>query len=116
VGPSGAVASFPGGIIGCPTRPLTPALPTNEIAQAALDYVKFPNPSVSAVYRASNEQGDFGRIFSFNVGSCGPGVADDTWVVYVHGVPNAGPAGSTAKVALVLAHYADGWHVFGRYP
>jgi photosystem II stability/assembly factor-like uncharacterized protein len=116
IGPPGDVAPFPGGIIGCPTRPLTPGLPTTAIAQAALAYVKFPNPTVSAVYRGSSEEGDFGRIFSFNVGSCGPDVLDNIWVAYVHGVPNAGQGGSTARVGLALAHYADGWHVFGRYP
>jgi photosystem II stability/assembly factor-like uncharacterized protein len=116
IGPPGDVASVPGGIIGCPTRPLTPGLPTNAIAQAALAYVKFPNPSVSGVYRGNSGEGDFARIFSFNVGSCGPDILDNIWVAYVHGVPNAGPGGSTARVTLALAHYEDGWHVFGRYP
>ena len=37
-------------------------------------------------------------------------------VAYVIGPPNAGQGGSTARVTLALAHYADGWHVFGRYP
>jgi hypothetical protein len=110
------VASVPGGIIGCPTRPLTPGLPTNAIGQAALAYVKFPDPSVSAVYRGNSGEGDFAEIFSFNVGSCGPDILDKIWVAYVEGVPNAGPGGSTARVTLALAHYEDGWHVFGRYP
>jgi len=117
IGPPGAVASVPGGIIGCPTRALTTGLATNAIAQAALAYVKFPNPSVSAVYRGStSDEGEFGEVFRFNVGSCGPDILDNIWVAYVEGVPNAGPGGSTARVALALAHYADGWHVFGQYP
>ena len=116
IGPPGDVASVPGGIIGCPTRPLTPGLPTNAIAQAALAYVKFPDPSVFGVYRGNSGEGDFDRIFSFNVGSCGPDILDNIWVAYVRGVPNAGPGGSTARVTLALAHYEDGWHVFGHYP
>ena len=115
-GPPGSVASFPGGIIGCPTRRLTPEPPSTAIAQAARDYVQFPGPFVSAVYRADSTEGDFAKIFSFNVGSCRPNILDSVWVAYVQGVPNAGPGGSTARVTLALAHYADGWHVFGRYP
>jgi len=71
---------------------------------------------VFGVYRGNSGEGDFDRIFSFNVGSCGPDILDNIWVAYVRGVPNAGPGGSTARVTLALAHYEDGWHVFGHYP
>jgi photosystem II stability/assembly factor-like uncharacterized protein len=115
-GPPGDVASFPGGIIGCPTRTLTPAPPSIEIGRAAREYASFRNPTVSAVYRANATEGYYAELFRFNVGSCGPDTLANTWVAYVNGTPNTGPGGSTARVALALAHDGDGWHVFGRYP
>ena len=114
--PNPAVAPMPGGIIGCPTRPLTPAPPTFEIAQAASTYAHLPRSAVSAVYRGNSTEGAFASVFRFAVASCGPHVLENIWVAYVSGPPNAGEGGSTARVTLALAHYADGWHVFGRYP
>ncbi len=114
--PPGGLASFPGGIIGCPTRPLTPGPPTFEIAQRAADYADVARYYVRNVYSGSSTQGEFASVFRFNVGSCGPNILENSYVAYVIGPPNAGPGGSTARVTLALAHYADGWHVFGRYP
>jgi photosystem II stability/assembly factor-like uncharacterized protein len=113
--PPGGLAPFPGGIIGCPTRPLTPGQPTFEIAQAAAAYAHLSRSYVRNVYSGSSTEGEFASVFRFNVGSCGPHILDDIYVAYVIGPPNAGPGGSTRRVTLALAHYADGWHVFGRY-
>lgn len=116
------VVNIPGGIIGCPTRPLTPAEPGNPppgLIEAAFANIRSVRPwepdGVSQVYRVGTSAGSFGDLFTFHVGSCGREVADASWVVELHGVPNSGGGGSTPRAEVALAHYADGWHVFGRY-
>jgi photosystem II stability/assembly factor-like uncharacterized protein len=122
VGPPGNVASFPGGIIGCPTRPLTTAAPGDPppgLVSAAIRDIRSErhyNPTVAHVYRVSAPAGGtFGSVFTFNVGSCGKTVVDNSWVVELYGPVGLGSGGSTAQAQVVLAHSADGWHVFGRY-
>ena len=74
------------------------------------------NPTVDSVYRVGGPPaGTFASVFTFNVGSCGPSVVANTWVVELHGPIGQGGGGSTAQAQVVLAHYADGWQVFGRY-
>jgi photosystem II stability/assembly factor-like uncharacterized protein len=100
----------PGGIVGCPTRPLTPAPagdPPPGVVSAAIAYEDARavgiGGTVTAVYRVGYVgAGAFGNTFRDNVTSCGPAVARATWVV------------EFGATAVVLAHYADGWHVFGR--
>jgi hypothetical protein len=122
VGPPGSVASVPGGIIGCPTRPLTPAAPGDPppgLVAAAIRNIRTErhfDPTVDHVYRvAAPSGGTFGSVFTFNVGSCGTNVVDNSWVVELSGPIGQGGGGSTAQAQVVLAHYDDGWHVFGRY-
>jgi photosystem II stability/assembly factor-like uncharacterized protein len=122
VGPPGNVASVPGGIIGCPTRPLTPAAPDDPppgLVAAAIHNIRTERhfePTVDHVYRvAAPAGGTFGSVFTFNVGSCGKDVVDNSWVVELSGPIGQGGGGSTAQAQVVLAHYDDGWHVFGRY-
>jgi hypothetical protein len=122
IGPPGGVASFPGGIIGCPTRPLTPAAPGDPppgLVAAAIENIRTQRhfePTVDHVYRVSAPAGGtFGSVFTFNVGSCSKNVVDNSWVVELSGPIGQGGGASTAQAQVVLAHYADGWHVFGRY-
>ena len=122
IGPPGDVASFPGGIVGCPTRPLTPAESGNPppgLVAAAIENIRTQrhyDPIVDRVYRVGGSQGgSFASVFTYNVGSCGKRVVDNSWVVELHGPIGQGGGGSTAQAQVVLAHYADGWHVFGRY-
>ena len=78
--------------------------------------VRHYNPTVANVYRVgASPANTFGYLFAFQVGSCGKNVVDNSWVVELYGPTGQGGGGSTAQAQVVLAHYADGWHVFGRY-
>ena len=114
------VVNFPGGIVGCPTRPLTPPPPGNpppglvDAAKAYMHDSGAPTPvTVDVVYRVgANPKGSFGYLFKFQVGSCGDETMANAWVVEL-----TGPLGGASidQTQLALAHSADGWHVFGRY-
>jgi len=120
---SGRVAPAPGGIVGCPTRHVTPAPPGNPpagLVAAAIENVRSERhylPTVDRAYplAAPPADAEFASVFSYNVGACDPGVVVTSWVVEMHGPIGQGAGGSTAQAQVVLAHYADGWHVFGRY-
>jgi photosystem II stability/assembly factor-like uncharacterized protein len=114
--------NFPGGIVGCPTRTVTPAEPGNPppgVVAAAFAYIRaqgFWEPdAVSAVYKVGNLGGVFGELFNFHLRSCPKDAVANSWVVELHGKSGSGGGGSTPRAELALAHYADGWHVFGRY-
>ena len=117
------VAQVPGGIIGCPTRHLTPEQPGNPpagLVAAAIENVRSERhymPAVDRVYplAAPPADAEFAGVFTYNVGACNPGVVAESWVVEMHGPSGKGGGGSTAQAQVVLAHYADGWHVYGRY-
>jgi hypothetical protein len=116
------VSPIPGGIVGCPTRPLTPAPPGDPppgLVAAAIENIRSQrhyDPTVANVYRVgASPGGTFASVFTFNVRSCGKNVVDQSWVVELYGPAGQGGGGSTAQAQIVLAHYADGWHVFGRY-
>jgi photosystem II stability/assembly factor-like uncharacterized protein len=120
---SGRVAPIPGGIIGCPTRHVTPAPPGSPppgLVAAAIENVRSEGhytPTVERAYllAAPPADAEFADVFTYNVGACDPGVVVASWVVEMHGPIGRGGGGSTAQAQVVLAHYADGWHVFGRY-
>ena len=115
--------TWPGGIVGCPTRTLTPAEPGDPppgLVEAAFAYIRaqgFWEPdAASAVYKVGdNSTGVFGELFSFQLRSCPTGSVANSWVVELYGKIGSGGGGSTPSAEVVLAHYADGWHVFGRY-
>jgi photosystem II stability/assembly factor-like uncharacterized protein len=115
--------NFPGGIIGCPTRPLTPPPsgdPPAGLVDAATAYVGAgPNgwtPDSIVAYRIGDtSKGQFGGLFQFQVGSCGEPTMGNAWAVELHSNGIKGQA-YIPRAYLALAHYADGWHVFGNYP
>jgi photosystem II stability/assembly factor-like uncharacterized protein len=114
--------NFPGGIIGCPTQPLTPVPAGNPPAgleAAALAYVRnvrHYDGTVSEVYRVGTRTNEtYASIFAFHVPSCGQQVVDTSWVVELYGPAGSGGGGSTPQAQIVFAHYADGWHAFGAY-
>jgi len=113
------VVNFPGGIVGCPTRPLTPPPPGNPprgLVDAAKVFMRPEPQTVGQVYRVGqNPKGSFGSLFKFQVGSCGDETVANAWVVELYGPIGQGGGGSTDQTQLALAHSADGWHVFGRY-
>ena len=115
--PNPSVAPFPGGIVGCPTQPLTPPPPGNPppgLVAAAERY--FHPATIALVYRIGAKPApSFASVFKFAVKSCGEAAYADTWVVEMYGPIGQGGGGSTVQRQLALAHYADGWHVFGRY-
>ena len=121
--PNSPAVNFPGGIVGCPTRPLSPAPPGNPpaglVAAAFADIrsVRHWEPTgLDDVYRVgANPPGSFGSLFTFQLPSCGRETVDDSWVVEAHGAVGSGGGGSTPRVQVVLSHSADGWHVFGSY-
>jgi hypothetical protein len=86
---------------------------------AAIDYVRtvrhWPPANVAHVYRVGDNVPSYGVVFTYNVGSCGHAVVNSSWVVELWGAPGSGNGGSTPQAQVVLAHYADGWHVFGFY-
>jgi photosystem II stability/assembly factor-like uncharacterized protein len=115
------VVNFPGGIVGCPTRPLTPPPPGNPPAGLVAGAFAYMNSvgaatplTVDNVYRvgATPAASSFGSLFKFQVGSCGKATVANAWVVELTGPPGGA---SIDQTQLALAHYADGWHVFGRY-
>ena len=66
--------------------------------------------SVDAVYRAGNLNGGmFSEAIANDVSTCGVEAARNAWVVELHH-----PSGAQLS-AVVLAHYAGGWQVFGSY-
>jgi photosystem II stability/assembly factor-like uncharacterized protein len=115
--PAVAIPDVPGGIIGCPTRSLIPVPPGNPppgVVPAAIAEVtaqsQWGDPVVTSAYRVGDgSAGAFGNAFIDNVNSCGLAIADASWVVELHY-----PAAAQLW-AVVLAHYADGWQVYGSY-
>jgi hypothetical protein len=120
---TGNIVNFPGGIIGCPTHPLTPAPggnPQPGLEAAAFQYIRSQrhwDPTAAATYpvNGSNPKGSYGDLFKFQLASCGQATMQNAWVVEVAGVPGQGGGGSTSQAQLALSHSADGWHVFGFY-
>jgi hypothetical protein len=115
--------NFPGGIIGCPTKPLSPPPPGNPpagLVDAAKQYVGqganawVPN-NILAYRLGDNPKGSFGYLFRYHVSSCGAATLANAWIVEMHG-PEAPGTGYLPRAYLAFAHYSDGWHVFGRYP
>jgi photosystem II stability/assembly factor-like uncharacterized protein len=121
--PSGGRSAVPGGIFGCPTQTITPAEPGDPppgLVEAAFSYIRaqgFWEPdAASAVYKVGdNKTGVFGELFSFQLSRCPADSIANSWVVELYGRSGSGGGGSTPSAEVVLAHYADGWHVFGRY-
>jgi hypothetical protein len=119
-GPGTGPVNFPGGIIGCPTHPLTPAPPGNPppgLIAAASGYIRtyrhWTPQSYNAVYPfGANPKNSFGYLFKFQVASCGNDAVADSWVVEAQG-PTGGA--SIPRTQLALSHSTDGWHVFGSY-
>jgi hypothetical protein len=70
---------------------------------------------ITAYHLGDNPKGSFGYLFRYQVGSCGPATMANGWVVEMHGPAIKGRA-YIPRAYLAFAHYADGWHVFGRYP
>ena len=107
-----------GGVIGCPTQPLSAALPGDPppgVVSAAINGVSAHSSGkdgiISAVYPVgSPDAGVFGNKVLANIASCGTERAHASWVVELRY-----PRGAQLS-AVVLAHYADGWHMYGRYP
>ncbi len=121
--PDAPVVNWPGGIIGCPTHPLTPPPPGDPpagLVSAAETYAG-AGPDGWAVgsiatYRVGDtSKGQFGSLFKFHVESCGPATMGNAWVVELHSNGIKGQA-YIPRAYLALAHSTDGWHVFGRYP
>jgi len=108
----------PGGLVACPSGPLTPAPPGDPrpgLVSAAIDQLSagslWTGATISAVYRVGDERvGEFGSAFVANVSSCPRAAAASSWVVELHH-----PNGAQLS-AVVLAHYAGGWRVYGSYP
>jgi photosystem II stability/assembly factor-like uncharacterized protein len=121
--PDANVVNFPGGIIGCPTQLITPGEsgdPPPGLVTAAVRNIEttrgWTPATVTHVYRVgADEPGSFADLFAFQLGSCPYESSDDSWVVESVGAPGSGGGGSTAQAQVALAHYADGWHVYGRY-
>ncbi len=97
----------------CPTRPLTPAPPGDPptgVVAAARRYLAVhsawasqPGLAVTAAYPVGYVgAGAFGNTFIDRVAPCGRAIAHASWVVEVQ------------ASAVVLAHHAVGWRVFGR--
>jgi hypothetical protein len=120
---SGGPINWPGGIVGCPTRTITPAGPGDPppgLVDAAFEYISlqgsFDPDTASAVYKVGDlHTGEFGDLFNYQLSSCPPASVANAWVVELNGKPGSGGGGSTPQAQVVLAHDADGWHVFGRY-
>jgi hypothetical protein len=114
---SSKVVDFPGGIIGCPTHPLTapPAgNPPAGLVAAAQAYVG-GKATVEDVHPVARPTAGFGKLFGYQVGSCGDEAVADSWVVELAS-PSSDRAVTDVQTQLALSHAADGWHVFGRYP
>jgi len=84
--------NFPGGIVGCPTRTVTPAEPGNPppgLVDAAFAYIRaqglWEPDAVSAAYRVGNLGGVFGELFSFHLRSCPEDSVANSWIVELHG-------------------------------
>jgi hypothetical protein len=100
--------------------PAPPGSPPAGLVAAAIENVRSERhytPTVERAYllAAPPADAEFANVFTYNVGACDPGVVVASWVVEMHGPIGRGGGGSTAQAQVVLAHYADGWHVFGRY-
>lgn len=84
----------PGAIIGCPTRPLTPA-PVGD-------------PPAGLVDAARQYTG-----FRLQIGSCGATTVAASWVVELV-ASGRGVGGGDIHATVVLAHSPDGWRAFGH--
>ncbi len=116
---SSTIASVP---TGCPSRAITAPPPgeheEDEARRAAEDYVRrtrgWTGETAEAVYPVTEPGGRFGAVFSTNVPMfCGARVADMSY-----GVELFNPSitqDSSRNTALVVAHFADGWKVWGFY-
>ena len=119
--PLNPLPGVPGGIIGCPRAPVTPApppahrgdAPPGVVAAAFAEVgpdVAGPGTTVTAVYPVGDlGAGAFGSAFADNVGSCPHPANTAFWVVELQ------RGNASTFIAVVLAHGPTGWHVFGRY-
>ena len=95
---------FPAASSVAPRVPMTPAPPGDPppgLVAAAIENVRTERhyePTVDSVYRVGGPPaGTFASVFTFNVGSCGKSVVDNSWVVELHGPIGQGGGGSTRK-------------------
>jgi len=106
----------------CPTDAVTePPGNIDRIAaatNAALDFVLrtrgWTGEQVGAAYPVTKPGGQYGVVFSSNVPKeCGAAVADASYGVELFN--SSVTQDSSRSTALVVAHFADGWRVWGFY-
>ncbi|HET9729590.1 MAG TPA: hypothetical protein VFR41_09235 [Acidimicrobiia bacterium] len=109
--------AIPGNTCDVETPTRAPASSDAAVA-AARDFVKrtrgWLDPTVGAVYRVSDGGGQYGIVFSANVARmCGQALADASY-----GVELDNPAitlDNSRQTAVLVAHFSDGWKVWGFY-
>jgi hypothetical protein len=71
---------------------------------------------VVRAYRVGEKPaGSYGEVFAFNAPRCGQALARASWVTELDS-PHLEHVGHSVAIAqLVLAHFADGWQVWGQY-
>jgi photosystem II stability/assembly factor-like uncharacterized protein len=114
----GTTALFP-----CPVSPVTASVPADDqaaISQAALEWVHrekhWPDGRVTAVYRVGDTTASpYASLFAYQVPRCGERVAKASWVVELWSDSQSRIGASVAQSQTVVAHFADGWRVWGVY-
>jgi photosystem II stability/assembly factor-like uncharacterized protein len=106
----------------CPTRPVTPA-PSGSGRQAAairaarafvLRTRGWTTERVDAAYKVGQVRGVYSSIFAYNVPKyCGQSVAATSYGVEL--ANDSITENNSRETALVVAHFADGWRVWGDY-
>jgi hypothetical protein len=113
---SGAAVDIIGG---CPNQRVAPA-PEDRAAirRAAASYasaeLSWPTVSVLSAYRVG-KTGTYSTLFLNEISrSCGKATARASYGVEVR-KPADAIQGTASRAALVVAHFADGWRVWGRF-
>jgi hypothetical protein len=114
----GTTALFP-----CPVSPVTASVPADDqaaISQAALEWVHrekhWPDGRVTAVYRVGDTTASpYASLFAYQVPRCAERVAKASWVVELWSDSRSRIGASVAQSQTVVAHFADGWRVWGMY-
>ena len=105
----------------CPTQPVTPAPGDNPRAaavQAARAFVLrtrgWTTERVDRAYKVGQNRGVYSGIFAYNVPKyCGRAVAAASYGVEL--ANDSITENNSRETALLVAHFADGWRVWGDY-
>jgi hypothetical protein len=111
-------------IIGtCPTRPITsPGAHAHVLRSAkraaagyAMTVLHWPAVEITSAYRVGSKGGaGYESLYRYQITkSCGRATARSTYGVDISNP--LGDSSTSSRATMVVAHFADGWHVWARY-